>query len=574
MKKTHIFSLLLFLLSQSPLIAQSPQANVLRDTDQNALGRLSQTIQSNHATQMQRARSLAQRHGWPMEIYDVDGNRSVLYGADAQENPIYEENQGLVGVEDMKVNNIWPGGFIGTGVTGAGMTLGMWEGHYANPDHVEFGTRINVVDPGTMTEPGSHATRVAGCAIAEGVELAAIGTAYEADMRSFALDNSDPYTGQMATEAAAGLLVSTHSHGGAPINTYTVPAMEVDQITQYAPYYLPVISSGNGGFSWIQSLGNAKNALTVGSADPLLTTYGDPTDITVSNFSSTGPTHGGRMKPEVIGIGSGIYAPDYDPGSPSNNYYTGGNLGTSFATPHTAGTVLLLQELHADLYSEFMEANVLKALVCHTAMDAVTPGPDYLSGYGLVNAQKAADFIVKKNCNGFLFQTGEVFTGTTDQITVNASANGPLRATVVWNDLPGTGSSTQNFASSQINDLNITLVHQGTGTIYHPWVLDPSAPFDPATTGVNSRDNIEQIYVENPLPGAYWLQISHSTTGNGNGGLGTPNWQTYGVVVGEYQDELLVNTELITPSNGTFNSASIDITISGPSTYTVNWTGP
>ncbi|MCK5174545.1 MAG: fibronectin type III domain-containing protein, partial [Planctomycetes bacterium] len=90
----------------------------------------------------------------------------------------------------------------------------------------------------------------------------------------------------------------------------------------------------------------------------------------------------------------------------------------------------------------------------------------------------------------------------------------PIRATLCWTDPPGpkqTGG-LNDPTLRLINDLDITITSPDAVTTHYPWTLDPGNPADPATTGDNIRDNVEQIYITDPnQPGIYTLEISYKT---------------------------------------------------------------
>ncbi len=67
------------------------------------------------------------------------------------------------------------------------------------------------------------------------------------------------------------------------------------------------------------------------------------TDDVVTGFSSRGPTPGGRKKPDLIAPGGSVVAADAAWNTPpSNDDYTP-RSGTSFASPHVAGAMTLLE---------------------------------------------------------------------------------------------------------------------------------------------------------------------------------------------------------------------------------------
>lgn len=97
-------------------------------------------------------------------------------------------------------------------------------------------------------------------------------------------------------------------------------------------------STGNGGFSTgaptITHPAPAYNILAVGALDDLNTV--SRADDRIASYSSTGPTLGGRKKPDVSAPGSNILA-----ALPAGGYGNTGS-GTSYAAPHAGGSILLL----------------------------------------------------------------------------------------------------------------------------------------------------------------------------------------------------------------------------------------
>lgn len=96
-----------------------------------------------------------------------------------------------------------------------------------------------------------------------------------------------------------------------------------------------------------------------------------------ASFSSCGPTSDGRIKPDVIAPGQGVWL-----ALPNTGMYQPGN-GTSFATPLVAGVCALLLEQNPAL-----SPYDLILLLRTTADQAVKPWPTY--GWGLVQAAAAA----------------------------------------------------------------------------------------------------------------------------------------------------------------------------------------
>lgn len=100
-----------------------------------------------------------------------------------------------------------------------------------------------------------------------------------------------------------------------------------------------------------------------------------------AQFSSCGPTSDGRIKPDVIAPGAGVWT-----ALPNTGFYQPGN-GTSFATPIVSGVCALLLEQTPTL-TPWDLINLLRS----TADRASKPLVTY--GWGLVQAADAADLLV------------------------------------------------------------------------------------------------------------------------------------------------------------------------------------
>ena len=78
-----------------------------------------------------------------------------------------------------------------------------------------------------------------------------------------------------------------------------------------------------------------------------------------------------------------------------------------------------------------------------------------------------------------------------------------LRVTIAWDDPPG----TPNVDPVLVNDLDLR-VFDPEGTLHHPWTLDPANPSAPAVrTQRDGVNNIEQVLVQTPVPGAWRVQV-------------------------------------------------------------------
>jgi subtilisin family serine protease len=133
-----------------------------------------------------------------------------------------------------------------------------------------------------------------------------------------------------------------------------------------------VVSAGNDGVAGLSVPADAFNVITVGSVD-----YNNQ----ISYFSSRGPTYDGRIKPEVVAMGSqtSVASP-----TSATAYMT--NSGTSFSCPLVAGAVALLLSAHPEL----TPLQVREALMV-TAGNAASPNNNI--GWGLVNVIGAINHV-------------------------------------------------------------------------------------------------------------------------------------------------------------------------------------
>jgi hypothetical protein len=232
-------------------------------------------------------------------------------------------------------------------------------------------------------------------------------------------------------------------------------------------------------------------------------------------YSSWGPTDDGRIKPDIVACGYSGWIPKEGNDTEYHEYGENNGLaiGTSYAAPSACGSLALLQELHQNLYgtnSIPLWASTYKGLIIHTADEAGdAPGPDYRFGWGLMNAHSAADLMSKDaqwNSNPFIKEF-VLPDGKCAVLAVQVASNQTFKVTGCWSD---------PFGASLVNDIDLRIINPN-GTTNFPWVLNPiSEPIDhrgdPADTGDNTIDNVEQVEITNTVAGAYTVLIEHKGT--------------------------------------------------------------
>ncbi len=321
-------------------------------------------------------------------------------------------------------------------------------------------------------------------------------------------------------------------------NTYS---RDIDSLIFSAPYYLIFQSAGNdrsdnpspgqavalspgsstvvsydpalhpagddiyrGGFENIGFRGLSKNIVTVGSVNDAVNSGNrNVSNASISAFSSWGPTDDGRIKPDLVANGAGIYSSL----NGSNTSY-GTYSGTSMSSPNACGSAALLVQQYGQLFpGGAMRAATLKGLLIHTADDLGRSGPDYKFGWGLMNVKAAADLLNDHQANSIKQRITE------DQVSSSVTSfrfpfvwdqTSPIRATLSWTDPAGTATSTSDLRSPRlVNNLQLKLIAPN-GSEFFPYVMPfvgtwTQASMDlPATTGINNTDNVEQVHVSSP----------------------------------------------------------------------------
>lgn len=276
----------------------------------------------------------------------------------------------------------------------------------------------------------------------------------------------------------------------------------------------PPDGNGGTGYDCLPNDQVAKNSLVVGAIyDVTIDPYAVG-DVGLAGFSSTGPVDDGRIKPDVVGNGVGltscISTGDVDYASFS---------GTSMASPNVCGSAALLVQHYRNLTDGSFPASAMtKALLIHTAFDAGSVGPDYLYGWGLVDAAAAAKFLndARSLAPNVHHLVQASYTGTAQDYPFVAAGAGPFKATLVWNDPPPSvlpGFDLDDPARAIVNDLDLIVIGPPGSTTYRPWTLDRANPAAAAIrTSRNAVDNVEQVLIDAPSAGTYTVRVSHTVS--------------------------------------------------------------
>lgn len=367
---------------------------------------------------------------------------------------------------------------------GRGMVLSIREGMFDIAD-MDLRAR-HLASPLEGDEPTLHATEMATIAAGAGnSSLNGRGVAKGVWLTSSFLEELVPDAD--ADYQNLNVWVQNHSYGTSEIeNFYGAFAEAYDLSANANPDLLHVFSAGNLGTSTPETgvyqgslplanmTGNfkmSKNTLAVASVD----TVGREV-----NFVSRGPAHDGRVKPELV---------------------TYSVAGSSNSAALVSGVSILLQQAYQEIYGELPPSALLKALLINSAVDVGATGPDYVTGYGNVNAYRSLENLKKVH-----FFSGSVAHGESRQFNLAVPANAlNLKVTLVWND----PAANANANIALVNDLDLMLTDGGAQQ-FLPWVLNP-APEQLSELAIRSVDrlnNVEQVTVSNPMAGTFTIQVN------------------------------------------------------------------
>lgn len=577
------------------------------DTRNQLLLDMSNQRQADYLEEKRYADSIATANNFIIKVVLPDGRLTELQGF-RNGIPVYYITDNAGAAITTRTNRLYSGGGLGLSLSGSGYNkLGEWDGGAVLATHQELTGRITQVDGATTTH--YHATHVAGTLIGEGHQANAKGMAYAATLKAYEWTNDES---EMVSAAALGMEVSNHSYGtvrgwaygnylgtgnkwfwfGSPsISTtedylfgfYNSSTQYWDSIAYNAPNYLIVKSAGNDrgeypssytnhfvynggwvkssvvrendggslGYDCVGDVGVAKNILTVGAVGEV-SDYNSPSSVVMSSFSGWGPADDGRIKPDIVAKGVSVYSV----GDGSDSEYLTLN-GTSMASPNATGTLALLQQHYQNTHSSaIMRSSTLKALVLHTADEAgAYDGPDYVFGWGLLNAEAAANRITEDTVAGQNVIDEQTLTNNgTYTRSVTASGNEPLKVTICWTDPKGTpvSASLDPTNSMLVHDLNLKITKDGL--TYYPWKLDGSNPTAKATkTSKNHIDNVEMVYIASPSNGSYTITVNHDgTLARGS--------QVFSIIISGIDEfsntPTSCSSALVSPSNG---ATSLDL---------------
>jgi hypothetical protein len=281
--------------------------------------------------------------------------------------------------------------------------------------------------------------------------------------------------------------------------------------------------NGDDSYDTVISPATAKNVLTVGSITDINFTTGT---FSISDFSGTGPTDDGRIKPDLVavgernsslGFGDSLFAAHK---TSNSSYYNGiladsnGNVnlqGTSFAAPAVTGGLMLAEHRRKQLFplASPLLASTWRAASVHTALELGDPGPSYPTGWGSFDTERLVSLLEDDDSTGrgTLIKEFTISTGVpkTFYVTLPADTQGDI--TLAWSDPAGNpstfGSVVDDSTAMLVNDINLVAVDAATSTPHLPWILNPDFSGESAavrgaaaTRGTDDRNNLEKVTID------------------------------------------------------------------------------
>jgi PKD repeat protein len=409
---------------------------------------------------------------------------------------------------------------VGPKFTGLGVGVLVRDDGAVGP-HIDFQGRLNNIATGFGQTHGDGVAGImagAGNLNPDNRGMAAGASVFVTNYQSSFTDNT------LSLHQNQGVMITNSSYSDGCNDGYTTSTRNVDTQIFGNPSLMHVFSAGNAnpqdcdygaGTQWGNITGGhkqGKNCIATANLD---------VNGVIASSSSRGPAHDGRIKPDIAAHGQGQASTTED-----QLYQSFG--GTSAAAPGIAGCMAQLYEAYRSLNNGATpESALIKAALLNTANDLGNIGPDFIFGWGHVNTFKAYQLLESNR-----YQTGTITQGQviTQNLTIPAGVK-QAKVMLYWAEPAAAIAASKAL----INDLDLKATSP-SGVITLPWKLNPAPNAttlaQPAGTGRDSLNNMEQVSITDPLAGNYTLEIK---------GFAVPSGpQKYWIVIEYLMDEIKV----------------------------------
>ena len=417
-----------------------------------------------------------------------------------------EEIRELCGANHLRENS---------GYEGLGVRIAFWDDGIRT-DHIDLLARrpITFIRPPVRAN-GNHGTAIAAILCGEGRGnplsrgLLPLGSLVFASQKYVRYDEDSVTAEFLAGQQATLMSDSSDGWGGMPfIRHYDGYAALLDELVLHHDMVL-CSAIGNGVPREGKTGSWAKNVVHVGGVDPkgsIDRKAHRPLQCT------TGPAADGRIKPDLVHFGYGIYTASAGGPKEYENF-----AGTSCAAPLVAGMFGLMMEAWADnafhtlpLGRSISErkpgAATAKAIMINFAYRYPMEGDQakftrHQQGWGMPDVRH---FHAPGNRLFIVDQETALGDRQTVEYQVRVAQGEPeLRVTMAYSDPPAAPVA----AKALVNDLDVVL-RSPDGIQYRGnWGLEEEN-FSPANGAADRLNNVESIFVATPLPGVWSVQIS------------------------------------------------------------------
>jgi hypothetical protein len=359
---------------------------------------------------------------------------------------------------------------------------------------------------------------------------------------------------------------------------YLPSSYEVDKFIHEHPDFLVVFAAGNEGvqgtseppdplgqialFS-LTAPATAKNVLTVGACcssrtdgpyagKPWSAYPNGPQSPEVAKeticgnlkylaaFSSRGPSHDERIKPDLVAPGTVVLSTRSSQGKPHPGYIPFNDhyiyiSGTSMAAPAVAGAAAIVRQHYLERGHQ-PSAALLKATLVNgtvwietdTASQPEVGRPNYHQGFGRLDLRKTLP--VPGDASELRLLFADIAQESTEALdksdtqrgkwrrTVHVEPGLPLRVTLAWTDPPGPGLQ---------QDLDLLVVTPGNKRIAGNHAMKRSLG-----QVHDRRNNVEQVVIDEPVADVYQIHVLAYNTPFGSQGFSL-------AVTGKLTSELL-----------------------------------